>query len=353
MRLLQKMRLEPILVILDLIRFGMGALVLVLIGRTPAISHRSLSSLLVRTRGRFHDRVGRLLAALYPPYHFPRRSGVLGSLAPKDLQEINQQLDSKGYYVFPERIPAPVCDRIAEKTRSLDALLCADELTEGTRLQKYDPLRPEAPKYLIDGDDAFDMPEIQGLIRDLSLLEVAQNYLRAKPILTGVGFWWSTAVKKAADESVGQKYHFDMERIKWIMFFIYLTDVDEGHGPHCFIEGSHRAGAIPPELLSKGYARISDDETAKYFPKEKHKEFVGRRGTIIAEDSRGLHKGKPPTDGDRLLICLEFSSSTFGAMKRYKLRAIRDPELAPAVRAYPRIYSNFDLSPLARSQLRT
>jgi hypothetical protein len=351
-RLLTSLHLEPILIVGDLIRFGLGFIVLILVGKTPNISHRSLSSLLVRTRGRFHDRVGAFLGRMYPPYHFPHAQGVLGALTAQDLKEINRQLDRKGYYVFPESVPASVCDRIAERSRSLDAILCGDDMPGSAGLKKYDPLHPVAPKYLFDGDDAFDIPEVQGLIRDLSLLEVAQNYLRAKPIITGVSMWWSAAIKNAADASVGQKYHFDMERIKWLMFFIYLTDVDERRGPHCFIEGSHRAGAIPPELLSRGYARISDEETQRYYSRDRYKEFLGRRGTIIAEDSRGLHKGRHPSGGDRLMLALEMSSSTFGAMKRNTFRKLHDPELAPMLRDYPRVYSNFDLAPLVRNQLK-
>jgi hypothetical protein len=58
---------------------------------------------------------------------------------------------------------------------------------------------------------------------------------------------------------------------------------------------------------------------------------TGPRGTILAEDTRGLHKGKPVAKGDRLVLEFEFSSSMFGAtplrashLKVFHTQAFRD-----------------------------
>src|SRR6185503_13469174 len=111
----------------------------------------------------------------------------------------------------------------------------------------------------------------------------------------------------------GQLYHFDMDRIKWLKFFIYLTDVEAANGPHCFVRGSHRTHGIPSSLLSKGYARIRDAEVFQYYARETEVRFVAPRGTVIAEDTRGLHKGMEVLSGDRLMLQLQLSNSLFGA----------------------------------------
>ena len=53
------------------------------------------------------------------------------------------------------------------------------------------------------------------------------------------------------------------------------------------------------DLLEQGYARQTDEVIYQLYGKDKEVEFTGVRGTIIAEDSKGYHKGKLPTKGDR------------------------------------------------------
>ncbi len=135
-------------------------------------------------------------------------------------------------------------------------------------------------------------------------------------------------------------YHFDMDRPRWLKFFFYLTDVGPENGPHCFIRGSHRTGGIAHELLERGYARLDDADVARHYPSADHISFTGKKGTIIAEDTRGLHKGQHVLHGDRLVFQLELANTLFGG----RLTALPTPTaLAPALRerraSYPRVYS--------------
>jgi ectoine hydroxylase-related dioxygenase (phytanoyl-CoA dioxygenase family) len=133
-----------------------------------------------------------------------------------------------------------------------------------------------------------------------------------------------------------------MDRIRWLKFFIYLTDVDTDNGPHSFIAGSHRTGGIPPSLLRKGYVRLTDGEVREQYPAEDFIEFTGARGTVLAEDTRGLHKGKHVARGDRLVLQLQFSNSLFGG---YYPPVVQPRFLAPEnqafVEQYPAIFSAF------------
>ena len=51
--------------------------------------------------------------------------------------------------------------------------------------------------------------------------------------------------------------------------------------------------------------------SSRFIDPEDMVEIGGPRGTIFAEDTRGLHKGKHLLTGDRLLFQLEFSNSLF------------------------------------------
>jgi ectoine hydroxylase-related dioxygenase (phytanoyl-CoA dioxygenase family) len=321
-----------------------GALVHQLTGQTPNRAHLALVNLFTRSSGRANDSLARMLSVLHPPYHFPRRSGVLGNLDDKDFTRIQAQLEADGYYIFEGCLSDKFCENIIQQSLEADCLVLGDEMASRPEKMhaRYNRNAYEAAKYLLTEDDTTDIPEVQQLLCDESLIQVAQNYLRAKPIFTGLSLWWSAPYKDKPDAEAAQQFHFDMERIRWLRYFIYLTDVTSESGPHCFVKGSHRTGAIPEDLLKQGYVRQEDETILREYGSGAQREFTGRRGTIIAEDSRGFHKGAAPKKGDRLLLAFELSSSTFGANKRHFIRNIHVPQFAEFARKYPRLYSNFD-----------
>ena len=321
-----------------------GAAVHVVRGETPKFSHIALVKLFIATGGRDNDRLARVVELLRPPYRLDGAAGVLGNLSYSDLASIQAKLESDGFCVFENCLSQAFCDNILR--RSLDAVcwVIGDEVTGKGRTEfaRFDRAAPSAAAYVVGRDDVTDIPEIQQLLCDESLIAVAQNYLRAKPIFTGISLSWSAALKDSPDNEAAQEFHWDMERIRWLRYFIYLTDVSSESGPHCFVKGSHRTGAIPSELYSAGYVRHSDEKILGIYGNDRCCEFTGRRGTIIAEDSRGFHKGKMPTKGDRLLLAFELSSSTFGANKRHLIRNIHVPKFAEFAKRYKRLYANLD-----------
>lgn len=326
-------------------------------GKTPSFAHHALVRAFCYSGGRVNDVLAFASARVHPPYRFPEANGILGNLGEAELAAVRKELDEKGWFVFERRIPSEICDRLAEKARQVDCWVTSDEILADKSapklISKFDPRNPLGPRYNIPGQWVTELPEIQDLLKDYSLLAVAQSYLRAKPVVTQVGMAWSAATKDVPDVESAQMFHFDLERIRWLRYFIYLTDVDEDQGPHCFVEGSHRTGAIPRDLLKAGYARLSDEEVMRHYPRSSYKEFVGKKGMILAEDSRGFHKGKHHKSGSRLLVDFEITSSMFGSVKRRKMEKLHSPELAKMIREYPRVYANFDFSGEALEKIRS
>ena len=189
------------------------------------------------------------------------------------------------------------------------------------------------------------------MVADYSLLGVAQEYLRCAPIVDIVTMWWTTAVERTASVESAQQFHFDMDRIKWLKVFIYLTDVTPENGPHCFISGTHRRYSQPRELLKRGYNRILDEDVRKYFEPERFKEFTGPRGTIIFEDTRGFHKGKPAEKGDRLVMEIEYTDSLFGiSPPRIPVQPCH-PQFVQMWNEHPKVFARFRRLPSADSQI--
>ncbi len=71
-------------------------------------------------------------------------------------------------------------------------------------------------------------------------------------------------------------------------------------------------------------------------------EFAAPRGTIIAEDTRGFHKGKHVERGDRLVLQIQFSNSLFGARRpQAKFGSGLCAELLDRIERYPGLYAAY------------
>jgi hypothetical protein len=147
--------------------------------------------------------------------------------------------------------------------------------------------------------------------------------------------WWSRPFHGKASTEAAQLYHFDMDRIKFLKFFFYLTDVTPETGPHCYVRGSSKRKPAP--ILRDG--RISDEEIDRHYPKADLVEICGGTGSIIAVDTRGWHKGKALTQGERLLLQFEFTNSMFGQnYPRTHLSKDTSPSFLEFVRTNPRMF---------------
>jgi hypothetical protein len=328
------------------LRLSAGLLAYSFSRRTPAFAYQSLIRLFTLTSGRSNDLLAKAIGLLRRRYPIDGFDGVLGFRNRAELDRVAMQIRERGHYVFDRQLPAELCERLyrfalAERCRprATDSQAVASDVVAAM----YPRATPAAIIYDFSPDDLINNVDVQVLMGDRSICALAEAYLGAKPVLDTVNMWWTTAYSSRPDATAAQLYHFDMDHVRWLKFFIYLTDMSPQTGPHCFVAGTHRSGAIPHRFLSQGYARLSDVEIAANFPAGDIMEFMGMRGTIIAEDTRGLHKGKPVLRDDRLMFELEFSNSLFGGVlpARGELVSVHTPEFARFVGKYRRIFSRW------------
>jgi hypothetical protein len=333
---------QVIWVIEDVTRIALGGIKFAQTGETPPRSHSALIRLFCNT-GELPNRLMHRWVSLWnPPYPFKKVDGVLGKLDEKALSKVTADLDEYGYHVFENRLSDELCDKILKYSLSEKSSVRAmDGQSNYKPLSiEYDRDKPLGIRYDFTSDQLISNPDIQALLGDTSLIAVAQSYLRAAPIVDVIAMWWHTAFSYGPDAQAAQFYHFDMDRIKWLKFFFYVTDVSTENGPHCFVAGSHRH--LPLKLRKKGYARLTDEEVKEHFTQDQFIEFAAPRGTIIAEDTRGLHKGKHVQKGDRLVFQLQYSNSLFGTnYAKWSLKKVVDSRFKKMIQEYPRIFSNF------------
>jgi hypothetical protein len=327
----------------DLALLLKGARVYRKTGVTPDNAYQSLIDLHCRTRGYSNDILAWILKLKHRPISLPNANGVMGNLSRTDIERITGEVRQNGFYIFPHLLPAELCDHLvafATKTNCRPFPAPAWPRPPAP----YERSAPIAETYRFEEQALLDDPQIQKLIADHSILALAQSYLGTPPILDIVTMWWSTARSSLASAEAAQLYHFDMDRIKWLKFFFYLTDVTHKTGAHCYVARSHRRGKQPRHLLARGYARIPDHDIESYYEADDIKQIVGPKGTIFIADTRGFHKGTPLETGDRLVLQFEFCNNLFGGpYTKAELRGSYDSRLLELARKYRRIYSKFTL----------
>ncbi len=208
-------------------------------GKTSGEARTNIRRLFRITNGRFNDMAARIDGLRHPPRPLPPESGVLKPLSPRAISAIAADLRADGIHRFERRLPKDLCDRMFRFARQAPCRVTMESFF-GDELTTFDPDHPQGTCYRVDDQTLHENADIQALAGDLTLLSIAQAYLGCRPVFTSCTMWWSTAFKSDPDAGQAQLFHFDMNHIKFLKMFIYLTDVDEDTGAHVFVRGSHR-----------------------------------------------------------------------------------------------------------------
>ena len=235
--------------------------------------------------------------------------------------DVIYRLNENGYVILDEKLEDKLLLGLISLTKKLKC-----------NYSKYDPDSQKVifdeklhklPSYYYDSFDLVNSREVIEVINFLKKMDIADNYLKSKTYLIGVNMWWSTK-SKTIDSYSAQDFHFDLDGIKWLKFFVYLNDVNLENGPHVYVEGTHKSFSKPHSILKNGYKRVKDDEIYKHFSKDKIHKIIGKKGTIIIGDSSCFHKGVMPIKGNRLIFEITLSNSLFAnsPKKNYSLNKL-------------------------------
>lgn len=331
--------------VIDVLLVGYAVTAFLLLKKSPNSSHRlAMMRLHCATNARFSDVLAGLLAKVYGRRPAASVTGLIGNFSVTKQAEIVKSLDRDGFYVFENKLPAELCDEIEQFAAKTPALV-EGKGSAPHELEVFAPVNPSSITYRLQEGVIAQHPGIQQLMADPALLAVAEGYIGATPHLSMLNLWWSAAFGNAPGADAAQMFHFDFDPPpKWLLVFVYLTDVGPDNGPHVYVRGSHKAGhPAAKDLLKRGYVRISDEEMAQAFGANNVVEILGGRGTVLAVDTRGFHKGKMLRQGQRLMAQLTFSYPVFaGAHGGVKpLDSVAFPGLLAAARALPGVFSRY------------
>lgn len=151
---------------------------------------------------------------------------------------------------------------------------------------------------------------VDDLATDPLLLSIAANYIRSPPVITGSRLWWVFATPESDyDNSITTSFfHYDKDDYAAVRLFFYLTPVDDGHGPHVVVRGSHLHKNIS-QIASFG--ERSDRQIERAYGSDKLTTIYGSPGSGFAEDPFCFHKATRPTDGDRLMLEVKYAARDY------------------------------------------
>jgi len=277
-------------------------------GYSQQIDQSLLRNATFATSGKALDRANAAAEKYLSKYVYkdPALGSTILNLTENDCTEAYKSLETLGFWIAPNKVSAKHLDnfqRNAEK--EIRALCKADDVTP---IELGHKNSSQKDREMISLSTEFvlsqELPYL--LATSTDVLNIVGKYFGTNPILNLPDSWFSFPVENLASGSA-QNWHIDCDRVKWLKVFVYITDVDLSNGPHSFIATTHKKWR-----LKTNNSRFMNDDVQQKFESSEIQVFTGARGTVIFEDTRGLHKGTPLVSGHRLILQLEFATDSFG-----------------------------------------
>lgn len=246
--------------------------------------------------------------------------------------DLSGRLDADGIAMLP-----PLWDeaRIAEIRRYFEAQTCADPYRPKLgRFYAPAAAPPETHVAYFDNAQLVHAPHCLRLANDPFILDAVARILGAKPTISYMAAWWSMPGRGKPEHA--EMFHRDVDDLRFVMLFVYLTDVTADSGPHIFVRGSHKSEELSERI------RYSDESVEAVFGKNDILTLTGPAGTMFLENTFGLHRGIPPASQPRLIFQVLYSFEEYIGGPKHPVHTITNPfeglTLDPYVnRAYCRI----------------
>lgn len=313
-------------------------------GTTQSGDSRALVDAFLMSGGEWLTDGSKKIASRTPKYDFSDARDVLGLWRePGSFDTALASLRRDGYAILDVDLPPEIVTSLSSDFQQAPCTLTSDKKTSLSPDQRVqvDMHNPLAEKYAVDTNALVQNPLVRDLLLDRGLLQIAQEYVGSAPIVDIITAWYSFPTDSPSHEAA-QLFHFDLDRVRWLKAFFLLTDQTAETGAHLYIPGTQRDRGIDGRLLERGYARLEDDEVAQFYPRSTWKTMEGRKGTILLEDTRGLHKGIALQRDHRLMLQFEYAQSLFGDppyLATVELDPVQDDYWNAMRDAYPLLFT--------------
>jgi hypothetical protein len=222
-----------------------------------------------------------------------RNSGAMNFNPSHTESSIISSVRRQGFYVWNDFLSPEVCKTLRE---SIDSIL----------LQQPNLIHPATPNDLrIHGIENI-CGDFKKIAADKTLSNIANIYFK-EPARTAFALGARLESSKLKRGS-GGGWHRD-SNFPQLKAMVYLSDVEEKHGPFQLLSGSHRfMTSIGDNIIGRqlyGEVRWESENIERILREtnqERLKTFVGYAGTLIIFDSSAIHRGAPISEGSRYAV---------------------------------------------------
>jgi hypothetical protein len=297
--------------IIDFANIISGKLIYNRTGITPDNLQQLLVKNYSRSNGLFQDILHELLYKDYFNSYDTNviESEIFGIVSSVEIDTIVEIIRTEGYVILPKLLAIDKVNNIKEWSYNLNYNV-VDNQEKRFAVNNIDFQNPNCVTANAIESDLLNNPVINSIVYDPVIISIISKYLGIKkPSLIHLCMWWSFQSKNNhASSEAAQLFHYDLDHIKWLKVFFYLTDVGEEQGPHIYVPSSHISGNKNYALLERGYSRVSDSEMNEN-QLMSPKKVLGPAGSIIIGDTKCFHKGSSVISGARLVLQPTFGPS--------------------------------------------
>jgi len=193
---------------------------------------------------------------------------------------------------------------------------------------------------LLTPQEIGQIPEFMDFCLDPAILAVASAYLGELPILGAVEFWYSRPIDAALSNS--QLYHVDLDDVRQLKVFLFVSDVDLESGPLTVLP-AHVSARVSKALgyqPASGRVRVDDARIRPLLSPNDEVVLTGTSGTIVFVDtSRALHFGSRVSSRERYVVMVQYLGLTnymrnpFYAFEPWPFAHVAQPHHSPLQRA--------------------
>ena len=196
-----------------------------------------------------------------------------------------------------------------------------NDLDERNHTYEFNQIDQNIVRQDVFKSDLFSNLKIVKYATDEKWIKLIKNELQFDPKLIDITAWYTRA-ERNIDNEVNTKYdaqiwHRDVDKLRDIKIFTYLTDVNGVEdGPFEILNKSDDFNLTNYKYFNKNNYRIYDKDIPNKLKKNKVT-FLGQKGTTFLVNTRCLHRGVRVSKNYRLILELYFSSSIFGKHKHF------------------------------------
>jgi hypothetical protein len=204
------------------------------ISRQPSLAYYYAQKAL-RSPGLRHALGGAVAGLVGQP---PVAPGVEGAA------DVAQQLQVDGLCFLPQlELDAVQLQQVHAQLRDKPVF----DLYDGQRFDIGQDVPADRIKLSYRSGDLLRCPPLLALANSPLIVDAVTRVLGARPTIGWFESWWTLGEKNAAGRKLlDDVYHRDVDDLRFVKLFAYLTDTDVANGAHSFVRGSHRSSLLTP-----------------------------------------------------------------------------------------------------------